>query len=80
MLPPAYQSLEAEHVKLFASTDGASLIRLIAGDVGEFNGPASTHTPIAMAHASESPGARVTMPWNPHFNVLLYVLDGHGTV
>ena len=80
MLPPAYQSLEAEHVRLFSSQDGATLVRLIAGDVGEFHGPASTHTPIALAHASLPAGAQLVLPWNPNFNALVYVLDGHGTV
>jgi redox-sensitive bicupin YhaK (pirin superfamily) len=33
-----------------------------------------------MVHASVSPGARVTIPWRPDHNALLYVLAGHGTV
>ena len=37
-----------------------------------------THTPIAYAHASVSPGARLTVPWVPEFNAMAYVLTGRG--
>ena len=55
-------------------------MRIIAGDLGEFRGPGSTHTPIVMAHATLAPGARLVLPWNPHFNALAYALAGRGTV
>src|SRR5881296_263703 len=45
-IPPAYQSIEGPQVSLLSSDDGAALIRVIAGDVGGFRGPGSTHTPI----------------------------------
>ncbi|AQA24733.1 pirin C-terminal cupin domain protein [Rhodococcus sp. MTM3W5.2] len=31
-------------------------------------------------HATIAPGARLTLPWNPEFNALAYVLAGEGTV
>ena len=43
-------------------------------------GPGSTHTPMALVHASVEPGARLDLPWNPDFNALVYVLGGSGTV
>ncbi|CAM8632101.1 COG1741 Pirin-related protein [Acidimicrobiia bacterium] len=78
MIRPAYQNLEAELVTLTTTQDGQSLVRIIAGEIGGHRGPGSTHTPIVMAHASISPGARLDIPWNPRFNALAYVLQGKG--
>lgn len=80
MIAPAYQNLEPDRVSLLASPDGGAIIRLIAGEIGEHRGPGSTHTPIAVAHASVSPGARLTVPWRADFNALGYVLSGSGSV
>jgi hypothetical protein len=80
MIAPRYQNLEGHLVTLFASPDGGALVRLISGDVAGFAGPAATHTPITVAHATISAGARLELPWNPDFNALVYVLSGHGTV
>ena len=78
--PPAYQSIEGEQAKLIASDDGGALVRIIAGDIGEFRGPGRTHTPITYAHATIAPGAQLSVPWRPDFNALVYVLSGMGTV
>ncbi len=80
MIPPAYQGLEANDVVFVTSPDGASLVRIIAGDVGGHRGPGSTHTPMAMTHLSVSPGAQLDLPWDPTFNALVYVLAGSGYV
>jgi redox-sensitive bicupin YhaK (pirin superfamily) len=39
-----------------------------------------THTPIALAHVTLRPGARLVLPWPQSFNGLVYVLAGEGTV
>jgi len=78
--PPAYQDIKAGGVKLAASPDGGALVRVIAGDVGGHPGPGVTQTPIAMVHATLSPGAQLRLPWDPSFNALVYVLAGNGTV
>jgi quercetin 2,3-dioxygenase len=78
MIPPAYQGLEADQVVLLASADGGGLVRIIAGDLAGYRGPGSTHTPMALMHASLLPGARLQLPWNPTFNALVYVLAGSG--
>lgn len=80
MAPPRYQNLEAGEVALVTSPDGGALVRLVAGEVGGHAGPGSTHTPITVAHATVSPGARVVLPWRRDFNALAYVLAGGGTV
>jgi len=80
MTPPAYQGLEADQVTLLSSPDGGALVRIIAGRLGDYTGPGSTHTPMALIHASISAGALLQLPWDPSFNALLYVLAGSGYV
>jgi quercetin 2,3-dioxygenase len=80
MIPPAYQGIEANQVVLSSSADGGSLVRVIAGELGDVRGPGSTHTPMALMHATVSPGALLELPWNPAFNALVYVLAGSGRV
>jgi redox-sensitive bicupin YhaK (pirin superfamily) len=80
MSSPRYQNLEAEQSALLSSPDGGVLVRLIAGDVAGHVGPGTTHTPITLAHATVSPGARLAIPWRSDFNALAYVLAGSGTV
>ena len=79
-VPPRYQDIRADRVTLLRSPDGGALVRIIAGDVAGHAGPGSTHTPIAVAHATLSPGAQLVLPWAPSFNALVYTLSGHGTV
>jgi len=80
MTAPRYQNLEADESVLLSSPDGGALVRLIAGEIAGHVGPGGTHTPITMAHATVSPGARLELPWRPDFNALAYVLAGRGTV
>jgi hypothetical protein len=78
MTPPRYQAITRHDLVLLTSSDGGALVRLIAGDLDGHEGPGSTHTPIAYAHASLQPGARLDVPWIPAFSGLAYVLGGHG--
>jgi redox-sensitive bicupin YhaK (pirin superfamily) len=80
MIGPAYQNLEADQVTLLASDDGGALVRIIAGEVDGHKGPGSTHTPIAVVHATVSPGAELRLPWPKEFNALAYALSGAGSV
>src|SRR5688572_13582032 len=80
MVPPRYQSLEAEDVVLLSSDDGGALVRMIAGDVGSHRGPGDTYTPITVAHATIAPAGRLAMPWRADFNALAYALSGAGSV
>ncbi|RKS72711.1 hypothetical protein CLV35_2960 [Motilibacter peucedani] len=80
MRPPAYQNLEGGQVALTATPDGGALVRVIAGEVAGVRGPGSTHTPIAVVHATVVPGAELALPWPTGFNGLVYVLAGDGTV
>lgn len=75
---PRYQAITGDSLRLVTTHDGGALIRIIAGDVGEFAGPGVTHTPITYLHATTAPGAELTLPWNPAFSVFAYVLTGQG--
>ena len=77
---PRYQNLEGAQATLLSSADGGALVRVIAGAIDGHTGPGSTHTPITMAHATIQPGAQLSLPWQPEYNALAYVLSGQGTV
>jgi redox-sensitive bicupin YhaK (pirin superfamily) len=77
---PRYQDIGSGEVALLTSPDAGSLVRVIAGQVGGHAGPGSTHTPMAMVHATLEPGAQLELPWEVGFNALVYVLNGSGTV
>ena len=77
---PRYQDIEPGAAILLSSADGGALVRVIAGDVAGHRGPGLTHTPIALVHATLSPGSRLVLPWSPAFNALAYALSGRGTV
>ena len=77
---PRYQDLRAAESALLTSHDGGALVRVIAGDIAGQHGPGSTYTPMAMLHATISPGAALRLPWRAEHNALVYVLSGAGTV
>jgi redox-sensitive bicupin YhaK (pirin superfamily) len=78
--PPRYQDIRASNVALLSSADGGALVRVIAGEVAGHEGPGITHTPIALVHATLSPGATLSLPWPSDFNGLVYTLAGSGSV
>ena len=80
MINPAYQNLEGQDVKLVSNQDGGALIRVLAGDIGGHIGPGKSQTPMTVAHITLAPGASVSIPWDPMFNALAYILAGSGTV
>jgi quercetin 2,3-dioxygenase len=79
MTTPRYQAITKDALRLLTSDDGGALVRLIAGDIAGFAGPGDTHTPITYSHVTLAPGAQLSIPWNPAFNALAYVLTGRGT-
>ncbi|GII54647.1 hypothetical protein Pth03_30360 [Planotetraspora thailandica] len=79
-VPPRYQDIRGGDVKLLASDDGSSLVRVIAGSLAGHEGPGMTYTPITYLHATVAPGARLALPWPADFNALVYVLSGDGFV
>ena len=80
MATPRYQDLRSGEVALATTPDAGALVRVIAGRVAGHRGPGSTHTPMAMVHATVAPGAELVLPWPEDFNALGYVLAGRGTI
>ena len=76
--PPRYKDIPGKKLGLLASHDGSSLIRVIAGKIGNQTGPGITHTPISLVHASISPGTSLSIGWQHDFNAIGYVLAGNG--
>ena len=79
-IDPRYQDLDADQVTLVSTPGGDTLLRIIAGPLGDFTGPGSTHSPITMVHATFAPGAHAVVPWPETFNCLVYILAGGATV
>ena len=80
MTNPRYQDIGAAAVTLLTNENGDAIIRVIAGSLGDVDGPGSTHTPITVLHVTLMPGGSLELPWNPSYNALTYVLAGKGTV
>jgi redox-sensitive bicupin YhaK (pirin superfamily) len=78
--PPAYQDVRANDVALLTSTDGGSLVRIIAGELDGHVGPGTTQTPITLIHATLAPGAELRLPWRKDYNALVYTMAGAGFV
>jgi len=78
--PPAYQDVRAKDVALLTTTDGGSLLRVIAGEVDGHFGPGSTQTPITLLHATVTAGAELRLPWRKDYNALVYTMSGFGFV
>jgi redox-sensitive bicupin YhaK (pirin superfamily) len=78
--PPAYQDVRAKDVALLSSSDGGSLLRVIAGEVDGHAGPGTTQTPITLIHATIAAGAELRLPWRRDYNALVYTMAGHGFV
>ena len=74
--PPRYQDIGGGSVTLLTSPDAGALVRIIAGEIDGHQGPGVTHTPIALVHATLSPGAELALPWERTFNAMVYVLNG----
>lgn len=79
-IAPQYQDLQGLDSAMITSSDGGALVRVLAGEIDGQAGPGISHTPLAIAHLTLAPGARVEIPWKHDFNALAYVLAGSGTV
>ena len=80
MTSPRYQDIGSREVALLSNENGDAIIRVIAGSLGDVDGPGSTHTPITLVHVTLFPGGQLALPWNHAYNAISYVLAGSGTV
>jgi len=79
-IAPQYQDLQGRDAAMVTTSDGGTLVRILAGNVDGFTGPGISHTPLAITHVTVAPGARAEIPWRSDFNALAYVLAGSGVV
>ena len=79
-IDPRYQDVAADLVEVVTTPSADTVLRVIAGPLGDFAGPGSTHSPITMVHGTFAPGSRAVIPWPAEFNCLVYVLGGRGYV
>jgi len=79
-IAPQYQDLQGRDAAMVTTSDGGTLVRILAGNVDGFTGPGISHTPLAITHVTVAPGARAEIPWPSEFNALAYVLAGSGVV
>jgi len=79
-IDPQYQDLQGQDSVLVTSADGGAIVRVLAGEIAGHRGPGVSHTPLAIAHVTLAPGARIDIPWRRDFNALVYALSGFGTI
>ena len=79
-IAPQYQDLQGRDAAMVTTSDGGTLVRILAGNVDGVTGPGISHTPLAITHVTVAPGARAEIPWPSEFNALAYVLAGSGVV
>ena len=80
MTPPRYQSITSDNLVLLTSDDGGALIRLIAGDIAGIDGPGRhPHPDHIRPRDPRCPGAELSVPVEPDFSAMAYVLAGQGS-
>ncbi len=80
MTAPKYQSIENAKMSKHLLEDGSSFVEVIAGEYKGTQGPASTHTPIAMMNAKLHSGAKADFSFPAHYNTLALVVQGSALV
>ena len=75
---PRYQNVDPDQL---GRVEGEGwTVRVVAGSLLGARGPASTHTPVTVAHLSVSPGGVVELDADSECNVGLYAFNGSGTL
>ena len=78
--PPKYQDLRDAQFPRIELPDSAGTVRVIAGQLFEAKGPASTFTPINVWDAQYSAGSKVELPIPAGHTALLVVQSGQLTI
>lgn len=72
--PPRYQSLTRDNIPV--KTEGASTVRVLAGEYEGVRGPAETFSPMAVLDIRLAPGRAFGGSWPLGWNVLLLNVEG----
>lgn len=76
MTPPNYQAILSRNIPRVDLPDGAGSIRVIAGQYGDYTGPARTFTPMHVWDIRLAPGGHIEPALPEGWNTLLVVLHG----
>ena len=76
MSAPKYQPLVAKDFPSVALPEGAGAVRVLAGEFGATQGPASTFTPIRLLDVRLRAGAQLRLPLGEGWSAGLFVLGG----
>lgn len=76
--PPRYQPITAERIPTVRLEGGE--VRVIAGRLGDVEGPAETHTPLTVLDGTLRAGARLDLPVPAGWTALVVVLSGEVAV
>jgi quercetin 2,3-dioxygenase len=77
MSAPGYQQITSAEIPVVRLTEGAGLVRVIAGQFGVTKGPAHTFTPVNLWDVRLNRDADVTLDLPEGHNAMIAVLAGH---
>ena len=78
MIPPRYQDTPAEKIPEVLLEDGASKVRVIAGEFQTTRAVIETNTPILYLHIKLQAGMNIVQPVTSDHNCMAYIIEGHG--
>ncbi|MFT4524963.1 MAG: redox-sensitive bicupin YhaK (pirin superfamily) [Bacteroidia bacterium] len=76
MEPAKYQALEAKDTPNICSPDGKVNMGVVAGKVGDVEGPIELMTPMLVTRLDMQAGGEIEIPIPESFNAIAYPLDG----
>lgn len=76
MTPPRYQAILNAEIPAVALANHAGIVRVIAGEYGEFKGPANTFSPMNVWDLQLRAGQPTTIAANEGWNTALIMLNG----
>jgi hypothetical protein len=77
---PAYQTLLASEIRTLDSADGKVKIRVVAGTMGDTEGPARTFTPVNLYDVNFEDAGELLFEVPDGFSTAVFVMDGFVTI
>jgi len=76
MITPKYQAIENNKMARFSSSDGKSVVEIIAGTYKGIKGPAFTFSPVNVFNAKLIKGGKVDFSFDKKYNTGALVIEG----
>ncbi len=80
MSAPTYQSLPHQGMGRYELPQGNGWVEIIAGNYEGVQGPAHTHSPIALMNAHLQQGGKAAFSFPAHYNTAVLVVQGNALV